>query len=129
MIVRIQQELTQQSNNEWFMGQVIFCEEGARNPKVITMFQVANIDYGHINWLTRMLWLTSFHHQEIEMTSGFKLMAWKTAVITPLADAETWEKLVIKADMSAEEASPTMKERHVLDTLEPIRRYYDCYKS
>ncbi len=51
VIVRAQQEVAQQSNDEWFMGQVIFCEGGARDPKVNTMFQVANVDDGHITWV------------------------------------------------------------------------------
>lgn len=33
------------------MGQVVFCEGGARDPKVYTMFQVANVDNGCIKWV------------------------------------------------------------------------------
>ena len=33
------------------MGQVVFCEGGARDPRVNTMFQVANVDDGGIFWV------------------------------------------------------------------------------
>ncbi|MDP7993814.1 MAG: DUF3104 domain-containing protein [Synechococcus sp. SP2 MAG] len=33
------------------MAQVIHVEEGARNPKVPTMFQVADVDDGSITWV------------------------------------------------------------------------------
>ncbi|WP_371411001.1 DUF3104 domain-containing protein [Synechococcus sp. UW179B] len=33
------------------MGQVVFCEGGARDPQVNTMFQVANVDDGGIFWV------------------------------------------------------------------------------
>ena len=33
------------------MGQVIWCEGGARDPRVNTMFQVANVDSGEITWV------------------------------------------------------------------------------
>ena len=33
------------------MGQVIFCEGGARDPKVNSLFQVADVDTGVIRWI------------------------------------------------------------------------------
>ena len=51
MIVQAQQQVAQKSNGEWFMGQVIWCEGGARDPRVNTMFQVANVDNGEITWV------------------------------------------------------------------------------
>ena len=48
VIVQAQQQLAQKPNDEWFMGQVIWCEGGARDPRVNTMFQVANVDNGEI---------------------------------------------------------------------------------
>jgi hypothetical protein len=33
------------------MGQVVFREGGARDPRVNTMFQVANVDDGCITWV------------------------------------------------------------------------------
>ena len=33
------------------MGQVVFYEGGARDPRVNTMFQVANVDDGTVCWV------------------------------------------------------------------------------
>ena len=33
------------------MGQVIFCEGGARDPQVNSLFQVADVDTGIIRWI------------------------------------------------------------------------------
>ena len=33
------------------MGQVVFCEGGARDPKVNTLFQVSSVDDGLITWV------------------------------------------------------------------------------
>ena len=33
------------------MGQVVFCEGGARDPKVNTLFQVSSVDDGSITWV------------------------------------------------------------------------------
>ena len=43
------------------MGQVIFCEGGARDPKVNSLFQVADVDSGVIRWInadevSQVLW-------------------------------------------------------------------------
>ena len=51
MIVQAQQQVAQKTTDEWFMGQVIWCEGGARDPRVNTMFQVANVDNGEITWV------------------------------------------------------------------------------
>ncbi|MDC0277617.1 DUF3104 domain-containing protein [bacterium] len=51
VIVQAQQQVAQKSTDEWFMGQVIWCEGGARDPRVNTMFQVANVDNGEITWV------------------------------------------------------------------------------
>ena len=51
VIVQAQQQVAQKTNDEWFMGQVIWCEGGARDPRVNTMFQVANVDNGEITWV------------------------------------------------------------------------------
>ena len=37
--------------NAWWMGQVIFCEGGARDAKVNRLFQVADVDTGVILWI------------------------------------------------------------------------------
>ena len=51
VIVQAQQQVAQKCNGDWFMGQVIWCEGGARDPRVNTMFQVANVDNGEITWV------------------------------------------------------------------------------
>ena len=44
-------ELAQRFNDNWWMGQVVFCEEGAHDPKVNTLFQVSRVDDGLITWV------------------------------------------------------------------------------
>ena len=51
VIVQAAQQVAHQVNDDWWMGQVVFCEGGARDPRVNTMFQVANVDDGHITWV------------------------------------------------------------------------------
>ena len=41
----------EKQKNQWWMGQVIFCEGGARDPKVNSLFQVADVDTGVIRWI------------------------------------------------------------------------------
>ena len=36
---------------DWFMGQVTWFESGARDPRVNTMFQIANVDNAEIAWV------------------------------------------------------------------------------
>ena len=51
VIVQAVQQVAHQVNDDWWMGQVVFCEGGARDPRVNTMFQVANVDDGGIFWV------------------------------------------------------------------------------
>ncbi len=39
------------SKDDWWMGQVLFCEGGARAPKVNSLFQMADVDIGVIRWI------------------------------------------------------------------------------
>ena len=39
------------SDGAWSMADVIWVDGGARNPKVPTLFQVADVDTGVINWV------------------------------------------------------------------------------
>ena len=41
-------EDTKEKKNNYWVGQVINCIGGARNPNSLTLFQVANIDNGEI---------------------------------------------------------------------------------
>ena len=45
--------LVQQSavQSDWWMGQVVFCEGGARDPRVNSLFQIADVDDGCIHWV------------------------------------------------------------------------------
>ena len=51
VIVKAPQQVAQQELDDWWTGQVVFCEGGARDPRVNTMFQVANVDNGGIYWV------------------------------------------------------------------------------
>ena len=51
VIVQAAQQVAQAFDDAWWMGQVVFSEGGARDPRVNTMFQVANVDDGHITWV------------------------------------------------------------------------------
>ena len=35
----------------WFVGEVIRCDGGARNPRQYTMFQVSDVDTGVVKWV------------------------------------------------------------------------------
>ncbi|AII49521.1 hypothetical protein KR52_10255 [Synechococcus sp. KORDI-52] len=39
------------AKGDWWMGQVVFCEGGARDPKVNSLFQIADVDTGVIRWI------------------------------------------------------------------------------
>ena len=39
------------ADGTWRMADVIWVDGGARNPKVPTLFQVADVDTGVINWI------------------------------------------------------------------------------
>ena len=40
-----------EENGDWWMGDVVFVDGGARNTNVPTLFQVANVDTGVIRWI------------------------------------------------------------------------------
>ena len=40
-----------EDRSNWRMADVIWVDGGARNPKVPTLFQVADVDTGVINWV------------------------------------------------------------------------------
>ena len=40
-----------EDGSDWRMADVIWVDGGARNPKVPTLFQVADVDTGLINWV------------------------------------------------------------------------------
>ena len=38
-------------SKDWWMGQILWVEGGARNPNVPTLFQISDIDTGLIRWV------------------------------------------------------------------------------
>ena len=48
VIIQAEQRVALEPDANWWMGQVVFCEGGARDPRVNTMFQVSNVDDGGI---------------------------------------------------------------------------------
>ena len=51
VIIQAEQRVALEPDANWWMGQVVFCEGGARDPRVNTMFQIANVDDGCILWV------------------------------------------------------------------------------
>lgn len=51
VIVAKAAEVALPDNGDWWMGQVVFCEGGARDPKVNSLFQIADVDDGCIHWV------------------------------------------------------------------------------
>ena len=52
VIVKHLSEICQADKPEsWWMADVIFVDGGARNPKVPTLFQVADVDSGVVRWV------------------------------------------------------------------------------
>ena len=41
----------EQEEGSWWMADVIHVDGGARNPKVPTLFQVADVDSGTVSWI------------------------------------------------------------------------------
>ena len=42
---------TAESERNWWLGQVIFCEEAGQNSKLNRLFRVADVDDGVIRWV------------------------------------------------------------------------------
>ena len=51
VIIRAQQPLAGLVNDDWWMGQIIWCESGTRTPRVDALFQVADVDDGSLHWV------------------------------------------------------------------------------
>ena len=47
--------IVEDTEGAWRMADVIWVDGGARNPKVPTLFQVADVDTGVINWVNANL--------------------------------------------------------------------------
>jgi hypothetical protein len=51
VVVKTVQPVAHEQSEERLMGQVIFCEGGARDPRVNSLFQVADVDNGCVTWV------------------------------------------------------------------------------
>ena len=51
MIVAKAGDAALHDDGDWWMGQVVFCEGGARDPRVNSLFQIADVDDGCIHWV------------------------------------------------------------------------------
>ena len=51
VVVRYDHMTGENADKDWWMGQVIHCGGGARNPKIHNLFQIADVDSGVIRWL------------------------------------------------------------------------------
>ena len=40
------------TGSDWWMGWIIHVDGGARDPRVPTLFQVADFDTGHVRWIS-----------------------------------------------------------------------------
>ena len=41
----------EKAEKDWWMGQVIYCNGAARDPKIHNLFQIADVDSGVIRWV------------------------------------------------------------------------------
>ena len=48
VIVKYDLQIGEKLEKDWWMGQVIHCGGGARNPKIHNLFQIADVDFGEI---------------------------------------------------------------------------------
>ena len=51
VIVRHDVQTGERHDRDWWMGRVIHCGGGARNPKIYNLFQIADVDTGVIRWV------------------------------------------------------------------------------
>ena len=51
VIVRHDVQTGERHDRDWWMGRVIHCGGGARNPKIHNLFQIADVDTGVIRWV------------------------------------------------------------------------------
>ena len=58
------------TDGAWRMADVIWVDGGARNPKTPTLFQVADVDTGVINWVKPISSPTSFQGSEAPVATG-----------------------------------------------------------
>ena len=51
VIIRSQQQIAQPISDDWWMGQILWCEEEVLERRVHALLQVANVDDGALHWV------------------------------------------------------------------------------
>ena len=51
VIVRHDSLAGEAQGQDWWMGHVLHCNGGARDPSIYTLFQIADIDTGAVHWV------------------------------------------------------------------------------
>ncbi|QNI85501.1 conserved hypothetical protein (DUF3104) [Synechococcus sp. PROS-7-1] len=51
VIVRHDSLLGEAQDKDWWMGLVLHCNGGARDPSIYTLFQIADVDTGVVRWV------------------------------------------------------------------------------
>ena len=51
VIIRAQQQIAKPVNDDWWMGQILWCEEEVLERRVHALLQVANVDDGALHWV------------------------------------------------------------------------------
>ena len=51
VIIRAQQQIAKPISDDWWMGQILWCEEEVLERKVHALLQVANVDDGALHWV------------------------------------------------------------------------------
>ena len=51
VIIRAQQQIAKPISDDWWMGQILWCEEEVLECRVHALLQVANVDDGALHWV------------------------------------------------------------------------------
>ena len=51
VIIRAQQQIAKPFDDDWWMGQILWCEEEVLERRVHALLQVANVDDGALHWV------------------------------------------------------------------------------
>ena len=51
VIIRSQQQIAKPISDDWWMGQILWCEEEVLERRVDALLQVANVDDGALHWV------------------------------------------------------------------------------
>ena len=51
VIIRAQQKIAKSVNEDWWMGQILWCEAEVYEARVNGLLQVANVDDGALHWV------------------------------------------------------------------------------